>query len=198
MTLLETIQVRDGQLQALPYHTARFNRTNRALFSPATEQDLGQLLVVPETARHGIVRCRVVYGAGGIQEVTFTPYVFKPIQRLKLVELPTYDYTYKWTDRQVLAQLLAENADFDEVIITRNGYLTDATIANLALFDGQRWFTPATPLLAGTKRAQLLDRGELTEVDIHVTNLNQFQHICLINAFRELRLADSLPVTQVV
>jgi 4-amino-4-deoxychorismate lyase len=44
----------------------------------------------------------------------------------------------------------------DDIIIVRNGFVTDASYANLIFRKGDEWFTPATFLLAGTMRAFLL------------------------------------------
>ena len=45
----------------------------------------------------------------------------------------------------------------------KQGLLTDTSIANIALSDGTHWYTPAHPLLKGTKRAALLEEGILQE-----------------------------------
>ena len=37
----------------------------------------------------------------------------------------------------------------------KQGLLTDTSIANIALSDGTHWYTPAHPLLKGTKRGSL-------------------------------------------
>ena len=39
----------------------------------------------------------------------------------------------------------------DEILITRNGLLTDTSIANIALFNGKEWHTPKHPLLKGVQ-----------------------------------------------
>ena len=51
-------------------------------------------------------------------------------------------------------------------LIVKDGYLTDTSIANIALYDGYTWFTPAHPLLRGTKRAELLNKQLIVEKDI--------------------------------
>ena len=56
--------------------------------------------------------------------------------------------------------------DKDDILIVKNGLLTDTSIANIALYDGNDWYTPLHPLLKGTKRAELLDKGVLKEKEI--------------------------------
>ena len=44
------------------------------------------------------------------------------------------------------------------------------------------WYTPAQPLLKGTRRAALLDAGILTEQDIPALKIREYQKIRLFNA----------------
>jgi 4-amino-4-deoxychorismate lyase len=187
MQLLETIKLENGHLQNLEYHNKRFNSSRFDLFGIKDNQNLDNLLKVPFECSEGVFRCRVIY-RNDIQEVTFTPYIHKEIKTLKLVDVGDWDYSYKYADRSFMNNLLAENQDFDEVIMTKNGFITDCTIANLAFWDGSNWFTPSTPLLNGTKRQQLLDRQEIIEREIRIEDLGKYEGICLINAFRRLEL----------
>ena len=113
-------------------------------------------------------------------------YIYKEIKTVKLVDIGNWDYSYKYADRSFMTNLLNENKDFDEVIMVKNGFITDCTIANLAFFDGTNWFTPSMPLLKGIKRQQLLNSQEIMEREIRVEDLKNYEGVCLINAFREL------------
>ena len=64
----------------------------------------------------------------------------------------------------------------------KNGLLTDTSIANIALYDGNDWCTPLHPLLKGTKRAELLDKGVLKEKEIKKEELSSFSAVRLFNA----------------
>ncbi len=195
-SILETIQINNGNIQQLAYHEARLNRTRQALFG-LPPLALASFLDVPNQYQQGIVRCRVIYQQH-IEDVSFVPYLFKPIQKLALVEDPSIDYRIKWLNRQAFAQHLAAHPQADEVLITQHGFITDATIANLAFWDGHTWATPHTPLLKGTKRQYLLDTQQLHEKPIHLKHLQQYQAVCLINTFRDLRLEDAIPIEQIL
>jgi 4-amino-4-deoxychorismate lyase len=195
MQLLETIKLENGQLQNLEYHNRRFNSSRFDLFEINEKSLLENLIKVPKLYSEGIFRCRVIYEKD-IQEVTFTPYVYKEIKTLKLLDIGDWDYLYKYADRSFLNNLLAENKDFDEVIMLKNGYLTDCTIANLAFWDGSNFFTPSTPLLKGTKRQQLLDRQEIIETEIRIEDLGKYEGVCLINAFRGLELERLIKLSE--
>lgn len=197
MQLVETIQVRDGQLKNLEYHNKRFNTSRLELFGLDDFQSLENIIKIPSECSEGIFRCRVVYEKE-IQEVTFTPYIYKEIKTLKLVDIGDWNYSFKYADRSFMNDLLTENKDFDEVIMTQHGFITDCTIANLAFWDGSNWFTPSTQLLKGTKRQQLLDRQEITEKEIKIEDLGKYEGVCLINAFRDLSRTSLIPITVII
>lgn len=185
MQLLETIQVKNGQFQNIEYHNNRFNNSRYDLFKINKFQALESSIKVPLEYSKGIFRCRVIYEKE-IQAVTFTPYKHKEIKKMKLVDICNWEYSNKYADRSFMTNLLNENKDFDEVIMVKNGFVTDCTIASLAFWDGKNWFTPSTPLLKGTKRQQLLDSQQIMEREIRIEDLEKYQGVCLINAFRGL------------
>ncbi len=187
MQLLETIQIKNGAFQDIEYHNNRFNSSRTDLFGSQDILKLENLIKIPSECSEGIFRCRVVYEKD-LQTITFTPYVYKEIKTLKVVDIGDWDYSYKYADRSFMNDLHAENKDFDEVVMVRNGFITDCTIANLAFWDGINWFTPSTPLLKGTKRQQLLDKQEIVEQAIRIEDLGKYEGVCLINAFSGLEL----------
>ena len=68
------------------------------------------------------------------------------------------------------------------MILAHNGFIKDASYANLAFFDGKNWVTPSHPLLMGTRRASLLNTQLITESPIHVKDLEKFIFLKCINA----------------
>lgn len=197
MKLLETIRLKEGKLMNIEYHAARFNQARAKLFGITTPLDLSKFIQIPNDCLTGIYRCRLIYERD-IEEISFTPYQFKSIQSLKIVEAPKIAYAYKWADRDVFGKLLQQNSEADEIIIVQNGLLTDCTFANLAFWDGSKWFTPDTPLLKGTKRAKLLKKKQIIEKSIRVSDVKNFQKVCLINAFLDLDLSKSIDVSSII
>ena len=78
--------------------------------------------------------------------------------------------------------MYAQRETADDILVVRNGYLTDTSISNIALYDGNTWFTPSYPLLKGTKRAELLDKHLIQEKEILHTQLGSYFRIMLFNA----------------
>lgn len=197
MKLLETIYLKDGQLQNIDYHNQRFNESRKTVFSINKTVNLTDLIAIPEENKTGDFRCRVIY-ENEIESVNFIKYQQKEIKKLRLVDIGNWEYDYKYADRDFLNKLLTENSDVDEVIMTQNGFITDCTIANLAFYDGRNWFTPSTPLLKGTKRQQLLDKQMITEKEIRVPDISQYKGVCLINCFQELSRTGFQPVSAII
>jgi len=60
-------------------------------------------------------------------------------------------------------------------------------VANIALYDGHTWYTPAHPLLQGTKRAELLDNRFIVEFSYRIKYfsltgmMSRFQSIIALN-----------------
>ena len=99
-----------------------------------------------------------------------------------LSEAQSFLFTYKSTNREELNSLYAQRETADDILVVRNGYLTDTSISNIALYDGNTWFTPSCPLLKGTKRAELLDKHLIQEKEILHTQLGSYFRIMLFNA----------------
>ena len=114
-----------------------------------------------------------------------------------MVEDNNISYTFKSTDRHELDRLLALRNGCDEVIIVKNGLITDTSFTNVAFFDGHKWVTPAQPLLNGTMRQWLLQCGQLTEAQITPASLTSFQRIMLFNAMIGAHELE-LPTTHII
>ena len=136
---------------------------------------------MPTNLRKGLVKCRIVYGED-IQEITYTPYTPKVIQSLRLVEDNSIEYHCKYLDRDQINGLYAQRGECDDIIIVKNGMLTDSSYSNIALRQNGTWYTPSTCLLKGTRRQQLIDQGRLVEREISVDDIGKYDRVGLVNA----------------
>jgi len=187
--LLETIRIEKGRPCHLEWHNRRFNRARRELFGSEEELDLGEFLTrVPV---QGTCRCRILYRAE-VEKVEFLSYMFRLPRSFVLTEF-TGKYDHKYADRSLFERLKIRCPEAEELILCRNGLITDTTIANIALRKGSLWYTPKKPLLAGTTRARLLSEGSLIEADLPHTALREFDELALMNAmigFRPIEAPD--------
>jgi 4-amino-4-deoxychorismate lyase len=187
MHFLESIKCLHGRLHHLPLHQARLDRTRREVLGLDSPLPLEKIVVVPPHARAGLWKCRVVY-AQAVEAVEFEPYAPKPVRELVLVQADGLDYAYKYADRSGLQQLAAATGGDPavDILMVKNGLLTDASYANVLLYDGCRWVTPTQPLLMGTKRAYYLQKGLVTTADLAPDDLRRFKKVALVNALRDL------------
>lgn len=183
--MIETIKVENGKVFNLKHHEARFNRSRVLLFGRKPPLSLADSLHIPEECRQGLFKCRVTYGPD-IESIEFEPYQKRTVRSLKLVVSDEIEYSFKFKDRSALEALFAQRGDCDDIIIVKNGLVTDSFYANLVFDDGENLYTPARPLLKGTKREVLLEQGLLQEADIRPADLPRFRRVHQINAMLDL------------
>ena len=175
--LLETIRCEHGSAQHLPYHQRRLEKSLKAINSTA-HYDLAALITPPD---EHLYRCRVLYDEAYL-DVQYIPYQKRVIQQLQAIEADHLDYALKYADRTALDELFTQRGSSDDILIIKNGLVTDTTIANIAFFDAGRWITPTDPLLKGTTRARLIAEKKIFEQTISVDDLNRFEGFALMNA----------------
>jgi len=191
--LVETIKCKNGKLENLRYHQARFNLARKELFGENFELNLIEEIKVSEKYQTGLFRCRVIY-ASDIEKIEFHPYEYRKVESLKLMEDCTIDYRYKFTDRKKLNELFEKRENCDDILIVKNGCITDSYVANIVFFDGKEWWTPDTPLLHGTRRAQLIEESKIKVCRITPDDLPRFEKAGLINAMQGM---DEMPVIRI-
>jgi len=182
---LESIKLFDGVFFRLSYHQARVNSTLSETFGNDIEIDIEEVLnSLPNIPTKGLFKCRIVYDSV-IQQIEITPYVKRVIKTLKLVQSDDTFTGYKTEDRELLNDLFRKRDNCDDVIIVRDGLLTDTSFANIALFDGLNWNTPSTPVIYGTQRAELIDKKIIKEKEIRLADLKNYSNIRIFNAMLE-------------
>ena len=185
--LLETIKIEGQQADNLAYHQKRLNRSQKALFGLSTQSiDLASILDAPSDT---LYRCRILYDTE-LRSVEYLPYTSKEIQSLKIVT-SSLDYSYKYADRREMNALIESHNTYDDILIEKEGFLTDTSIANIAFYDGLQWFTPKQPLLEGTTRAKLLDEGFLQTKEIRREDLSSYIQVALMNAMIGFKIVNA-------
>ena len=185
-TLFETIKIEDGQIFNLDWHNKRFNKSQKDFFNNASAIDLQTFISPPKTGLH---RCKLIYDKE-IQSIQYFPYQIKTFQNFKIIK-SQLDYQYKYTDRSSFQKLLKNH---DEIIIEKDGLLTDTSIANIAFFNGKSWLTPTSPLLEGTTRARLIDEGFLKLANIKKENIKNYSNFALMNAMIGFYIQKSVSI----
>lgn len=193
--LFETIKIIGGEPQNLSLHDERMNRSRRKLFGNNDLLKLSDYITVPNADKDRITRCRVIY-AISVNSIDFSPYIPANIKTLKIVDAGTLLYDYKYLDRSRLIALI-DKREADDILIIRNGCVTDVSFANIVFTDGERWITPDTPLLHGTMRELLLRQGVIKMDRITINDLSLFTHFKLINAMLGFD-SPLLPISNII
>lgn len=195
-SLIESIRLENGNFLRLDYHQQRMDITILQLTGKENNIKLHEVLRMYSCPTDNLFKCRVVYRTAGIEKVEFIPYQVERLLQMRLVRHNQISYAYKFEDRSELDKLKPAEPQTD-IIISRNGVITDAIYSNLVFFDGKKWLTPAQPLLKGTMRQALLDAGIIHEEEILENHISKFKAVKRINAM--LQFDDpALPVSQII
>lgn len=187
--LVESIKVKSGVLYNIQLHNARFNKTRKDLFGINKPVDLRDFVEVPQTDNEIIYKLRILYGLE-IEKIEFIPYHIRKVETLKLVHSDDIEYQYKFADRTNLDKLLELKDNCDDILIIKNGFVTDTSYSNIAFYDNSQWLVPETYLLNGTKRQFLLNNKIVKQISIKIEDLKNFSYARLINAMLDFDKTD--------
>ncbi|MFZ4400730.1 MAG: aminotransferase class IV [Bacteroidales bacterium] len=195
--LLETIKVKNGELHNVNLHNERLNRSRLELFDIEDKIKLENEIFISYEMRKGNYKCRIIYEKN-IEKIELTPYKIPKINSLKIVHLDSIQYSYKFENREAINQLYLQKEQCDDILIVRNGMITDTSFCNIIFNDGNKLITPSTPLLKGVKREQLLREGKITENEIKLTDIHLFKKAFLINAMIELEDNVEISINKII
>jgi len=182
--LIESVKVQNRQLYNIEAHNNRVAYSRHAIFGLENKMDLRDYIILPDNLDNGLYKCRIVY-TQEVQKVDFLPYTLKPVLTLRIVHNDAIQYQHKFLNRSSIEELLPD-ADADDILIVRQGLVTDTSHANIVFFDNKNWLTPIQPLLFGTKRQILLERRVIRPSEISYTDLKRFTQAALINALLDI------------
>lgn len=173
MEYFETIKCDDYEVFNLKYHNKRISNTI------GLNINLQEYIYPPSNK---LLRCKVIYDEEGIKNVDYFEYTKRDINSFKIIYEDNIIYSKKALDRTYIDKLYNKKDNADEIIIVKNGFITDTSIANIAIFDGTNWISSVKPLLYGTTRDRLLKENIIFEKDITIDMLKKSKKIALMNA----------------
>jgi len=195
---IETICILDGKPIHLMWHQRRVDST-LAHFYPHHHHSwrLEECIQVPSELCESPSKCRILYDAHHF-EIHYEPFTKKTISSLKIVEAsPEIEYSYKYADRSVLEDLFGKKDEADDILISREGWVTDTSIANIAFMANGRWYTPSLPLLAGTTWKRLVSERILIPKPINLKEILNFECFKVYNALHDFETAAQWPVSNI-
>ena len=162
-------------------------------FGKAPTRALLQGIEVPVAFQKGKVKLRIMYNQNDFDH-SFSNYIYQPINSLKCVDGSLVEYATKKTNRKDLEDCFAQRGNCDDVLIIKNGEITDTSYGNICFWDGSDWFTPKRPLLLGTARIHLIAEGQIKETPLRVEEIKKFKGFKIINAMREFVTAPMISI----
>lgn len=178
--LIESICILNGKVRNLNFHQKRMDDSVLFLFNHENQINLSNIISKIKFSAEGKFKLRILY-SDEIEQLELIPYKIREIQSFRLVADNHIEYSNKYEDRSAFEKL-KNSTKADEVIILKNGLITDTSFSNLIFWDGRKWLTPKSPLLKGVMREQLLSSNEICQSDISADDLNSFLGFKLINA----------------
>lgn len=179
--MIESIRVFNRKVYHIRWHNERCNASRKSLFGCNDLINLRKIIIIPDDLPDGLFKCRIIYGSK-IEDIRFEPYSVRNIRKLKALNTDNIEYPFKFLDRPELDALYAMRKEADEILIIKNGLLADAYYYNILIqMDGQ-YYTPAKPLLKGTRLQSLRQSLSVNPADITVDMLMRSNAIILINA----------------
>ncbi len=184
MKFIETIKVENGKVHNLELHKLRAQNTINHFFCFKPEFNFEALL--PENAETlpGLYKLRVIYSQE-IESFTYEPYSPRNVRSLKLINCDTIEYNYKFEDRSQINELLKRRDNCDDILIVKNGLITDTSYSNILFLENKKLFTPASCLLKGVKRQSFINCKHAIERDLKVEDLKHVDDVFLINSMIE-------------
>ncbi|TAE47784.1 MAG: hypothetical protein EAZ31_10640 [Cytophagia bacterium] len=182
---LESIKIENGEIKNIALHQQRFDETRHFFFPKSPKIELEEVFNdLPSFDKNTIYKLRLIYNSK-IHSFQIQPYQPKIIRSLKMIECNQIDYGYKYENRTLLNQLFEQKQDCDDVLIIKNNQITDTSYANIAFFDGKKWYTPKNCLLNGTFKKLLLQKKLIYEQNIFKNELFLFEKAKILNAMLE-------------
>lgn len=192
---IESICVKAGRIRNIALHQKRFEQTQQAFFDKQSSINLKQLIKRQNPPNSGTYKYRIVY-AENIKEIKFIPYQIKTFQTFRVCVEDEVEYAYKSLDREIFKRLKSA-VQTDEIIMVKNGKVTDTSFSNLVFFDGKDWVTPKSYLLNGVMRQSLLLQAKIKEKEIEFSDIKKFTSFKLINAMMNLEESPNYMISAI-
>ncbi|WP_211096943.1 aminotransferase class IV [Neolewinella litorea] len=177
-------------------HQERVDRSRHHYYGKGPSLKLAEVLETLDLPSSGTFKLRLLYGAR-VEKWEVLPYSVREVTSLRVVAADDLRYGRKYADRSGIDKLFNQRQDSDDILMVQREHLTDSSYANLALYDGSKWYTPAWPLLRGTRRAQLIDEGILQPTIIRLRDLFHFEQVRLINAMMDWTEGPTIPISRI-
>jgi 4-amino-4-deoxychorismate lyase len=176
---LESILIENGQAPLICYHQKRYEACLKEHYPKSIPVNLKEY-VSNSPSISGKTKLRILY-SDKIDSVEYIPYTIKNIDKLYIINSNEINYNWKYSDRTSLNQLKYNLPNNSEILIIKNGFVSDTSFSNVIFEKSGKLYTPNTPLLNGVRREFLLSKKEIEIITIKSDDIFLFDRIILIN-----------------
>ena len=195
--LFESICVEDYKLKLSELHQKRMDDAYFKYFNSKNKWSIEKIFDSLKIQSNHKYKLKINYS--DIEyEIILEKYSKNKIKSLKCVELNNYSYDLKYTDRSVINRNYKLKSFCDDILIIKNGLVTDSSYCNIVFFDGLRWVTPKQPLLNGVQRNFLLTKKKIFEKKIYVNQITKYKSFVLINSMIEFNITDAINTNKII
>ncbi|MGI8313570.1 aminodeoxychorismate synthase component I [Halobacillus mangrovi] len=189
--LLETMKLLNGSIPLLERHLGRVALSARYFDYPLDIQKLRtELVKIAAEYESGSYKVRILIDSSGMPSFEVTA-ITETIEEVtcslarKPIDESNPFFYHKTTNRAMYREHDDPQA-FAVLLWNSKGQLTEFTIANLVVKEGEDYYTPPVEsgLLAGTFRQQLLEEGRIKEKVMYKKDLHHFNEIWMVNGVR--------------
>jgi len=182
LTYFETIKCEEEEIFNLDYHNQRIARTI------GLNLNLQEYIYPPNNQ---LLKCKVIYNQYEIINIDYSIYEVRDIKTFKIIYDDEIEYKYKSTQRKSIDNLYKRKEKADDIIIIKNGLVTDTSIANIAIYQNGTWITPSKPLLLGTTMSRLINENKIKIKNITPKELQNCSKIALLNAMIGFKIIEN-------
>ena len=193
---IETICYENGSFQRMELHNERCNRTRSHFFGRQPDISLELHLSVPAPLREKTLKVTVTYEID-ILNIEYVLYEIRPIRSLRMISDDAIDYDFKYADRSKLSLLTQKKSYCDDILIIKNGLITDISYANTIYLRDNIWYSPIKPLLMGTRLRSYLEQGRITPTLLRPEDLSSFSEARIINAMISIEKSPVIPISEI-
>lgn len=191
--LIESIRIENRIPHLMSYHNRRFNNACKILYNLDKTFDLNDYIFLPANLSKERHKFRILFD-GHAFETRCQKYHQRKIESVNIVTFDKIAYPFKTTERYMLEKAYNQRNKCDDVLIVKNGLITDGFVSNILLYDGGKWVTPANPLLKGVQREYLIDSQSVIEKDVSIDDIYGYTYIKLINAMVPFERAEVIDI----
>ncbi len=194
--LFESIKIKNDFAYHIALHQQRISNSYKAVYNKECSLEIADCLEKMLLPKTGLFKCRLRYNEHTF-DAEIIPYIPREINSLKVIR-SNISYQYKFTKRDQINKLFQQKGNADDIIIVKDGLITDSSYSNLVFFDGDDWFTSDTPLLKGIQREYLLSTAKIKERQIAEQDLSSYKLVGLINAMLDFEDKMVVPVSNII